>query len=165
MLELIQRLIDALREELEQYGELLALLDQQQEAALTRSSDEVLNTIAAVNAQSAVIQVARQHRDQCRLHLACALAQSDSTSLTVLLPLLPENYQPLVQALVQENNDLLHRVQQRARQNHLMLSRALELMQTLINTMAPSGPTPVPLGNGTVPKPSMSSRPLYEAAG
>ena len=39
-----------------------------------------------------------------------------------------------VQALVEENNELLIRVQQRARQNHLLLSHAVELMQHLINS-------------------------------
>ncbi|HWH70569.1 MAG TPA: hypothetical protein VNT26_14370, partial [Candidatus Sulfotelmatobacter sp.] len=34
-------------------------------------------------------------------------------------------------------NELLVRVQQRARQNHLLLSRAMELMQRFINTLVP----------------------------
>ncbi len=42
-----------------------------------------------------------------------------------------------MQALVQENNELLVRVQQRARQNHLLLLRSLELMQKLINSLFP----------------------------
>jgi flagellar biosynthesis/type III secretory pathway chaperone len=41
---------------------------------------------------------------------------------------------------VQENNELLVRVQQRARQNHLLLSRAVDLMQRFINTLTPTPP-------------------------
>ncbi len=55
----------------------------------------------------------------------------------MLIPLLPADYRPLVQALVDENNELLVRVRQRARQNHLLLSRSVELMQGLLNTLLP----------------------------
>ena len=47
---------------------------------------------------------------------------------------MPEAYRPLVSALVEENNQLLARVRQRARQNHILLSRSLELMEKFINS-------------------------------
>ena len=52
-------------------------------------------------------------------------------TFAAIIPLLPPDYRPLVQALVQENNELLARVHQRTRQNHLLLSHAVELMQQL----------------------------------
>ena len=120
MKELIQNLIEALREELKQYGEMLALLDHQQKlAAVHRQSPELLDSIGAVNAQAEAIRVARQEREQRRRHLARTLALAETSGLGELTPRLPRVYQPLVQALVQENNELLIRVQQRALQNHL----------------------------------------------
>ena len=120
MKELIQNLIEALREELKQYGEMLALLDHQQKlAAVHRQSPELLDSIGAVNAQAEAIRVARQEREQRRRHLARTLALGETSGFGELTPRLPRDYQPLVQALVQENNELLIRVQQRALQNHL----------------------------------------------
>ena len=55
-----------------------------------------------------------------------------------LIPLLPEEYGPLLRALIDENNELLLRVQQRARLNYLLLiSVASTCMQRFINTLAP----------------------------
>ena len=119
MKELIQNLIEALREELKQYGEMLALLDHQQKLAIHRSSPELSDCIGAVNAQAEAIRVARQEREQRRRHLARTLALDVGSGFAELTPRLPRDYQPLVQALVQENNELLIRVQQRALQNHL----------------------------------------------
>ena len=119
MKELIQNLIEALREELKQYGEMLALLDHQQKLAIQRQSPELLDCLGAVNAQAEAIRVARQEREQRRRHLARTLALDDASGFGELTPWLPRDYQPLVQALVQENNELLIRVQQRALQNHL----------------------------------------------
>jgi len=58
-----------------------------------------------------------------------------------LLPRLPVAVQPLVKALVEENNQLLARIQQRARQNHLMLTRIVELMQRFLGSLFPGNPT------------------------
>ena len=119
MKELMLNLIEALREELKQYGEMLALLDHQQKLAIHRHSPELLDCIGAVNAQAEAIRVARQEREQRRRHLARTLALDEASGFAELTPRLPRDYQPLVQALVQENNELLIRVQQRALQNHL----------------------------------------------
>mgnify|MGYP003383701375 CR=1 FL=1 len=48
-----------------------------------------------------------------------------------------------VAALVQENNELLTRVQQRSRQNHVLLARSVELMSRVIQTLIPGGGSPV----------------------
>jgi flagellar biosynthesis/type III secretory pathway chaperone len=51
---------------------------------------------------------------------------------------MPPDYRPLAKALVDENNELLARVQQRARQNHLLLRRSLDLMQQLLHSLMPT---------------------------
>jgi flagellar biosynthesis/type III secretory pathway chaperone len=75
------------------------------------------------------------------------------------------DYRPLVQALVQENNELLVRVQQRARQNHLLLNHAVELMQHLINAMVPGASPKTYDDSGQVPATALPLHSLYEAVG
>lgn len=162
MPENLPALIEALREELKHYGEMLALLDQQQESAMARATDDLLQAVAAINAQGGVLQTARTHRETCRQAVARQLGLPEETGFTELIPQLPEDYRPLVAALVQENNELLVRVRQRARQNHLLLSRSLELMQRFLSSLFCPGQSATYNGNGVVPA-GLPIRSLYEA--
>jgi flagellar biosynthesis/type III secretory pathway chaperone len=139
MNELLQNLIDALREELKEYGEMLALLEHQQKLVIARQGPELLQSVATVDAQAEAIRSARHEREQRRLHLARTLQVSETAGFPELVGHLPAAYRPLLEALVQENNDLLARVQQRARQNHLLLNRAVELMQRFLQTLSAGG--------------------------
>lgn len=136
--ELLSNLIEALREELKQYGEMLALLDQQQQLVLRRQTAGLPDNADCVNAQARVIAAARQQREQHQRRLVSRLELPETSGFTSLLPLLPADYRPLVDALVRENNELLVRVQQRARQNHLLLSHCAELMQQLVDSIFPA---------------------------
>ena len=66
---------------------------------------------------------------------------------------------------MQENNDLLVRVQQRARQNHLLLNHAVELMQHLINAIVPGASPKTYDDSGRVPATTLPQHSLYEAVG
>jgi flagellar biosynthesis/type III secretory pathway chaperone len=165
MTELIQHLIEALREELKQYGEMLALLDRQHQFIMVRAADEVFQTISPIQAQGAAIQKARDYREERRRDLTQALDQVEGTPFSDLVPLLPPDYRPLLKALVDENNELLVRVRQRARQNHLLLSRSVELMQSLLNTLMPARETRVYNGHGNMHTHTIVTRSLYDAVG
>jgi flagellar biosynthesis/type III secretory pathway chaperone len=134
----IQSLIEALREELQQCGEMLALLDQQQECVVRRDTARLLENLAAINAQTSVIQVARQQREQRQRELNARLRLPADATFRELLPSLSPEYRLLVQALVGEVNQCLTRAQQRARQNHLLLSRSVEMIQRFIATLFPA---------------------------
>jgi predicted ATP-dependent protease len=164
MNELIQSFVESLREELKQYGELLALLEQQQAQVVRRLADELLETVSAVNAQGDAIQMARREREQRQRELARSLRLLDDARIADLIAAMPEVCRPLVSALVDENNQLLGRVRQRARQNHVLLSRSVELMQQFINSFCAVG---VPTYNeiGIVMPPPALGRLLYEAVG
>jgi len=138
MNEQVQPLIDALREELQQYGEMLALLDQQQELVVRRDTGKLLENLAAINAQTSVIQVARQHRQQRQGELNAWQQLPADAPFRDLLPRLSDEYRLLVQALVDEVNQCLYRVQQRTRQNHLLLNRSVEMIQRFIATLFPA---------------------------
>jgi flagellar biosynthesis/type III secretory pathway chaperone len=138
MIQSIKLLIDALRDELQNYGEMLALLDRQQAYLIARDASEVFQSISLIKAQGAAIMQSRDRREEGRRAVALDSSQAPEISFADLIPLLPADYQPLLRALVDENNELLMRVRRRARQNHLMLRRSVELMQELLNTLLPS---------------------------
>ncbi len=137
MKDVIERLVDALRAELESYGSLLAVLDRQQELVFARQSEELYGTIGEVPQLSAMLHESRTHRDACRRAVCAELELPMETPFGILVPTLPADLQPLMEALVEENNALLVRLQQRARQNHLLLSRSVDLMQELIGSLIP----------------------------
>ena len=164
MTELLHNFIESLREELKQYGELLALLELQQTQVVRRLADELLETVSAVNAQGDAIQVARREREQRQRELARSFGLPDAARIADLLAAMPGVCRPLVSALMDENNQLLGRVRQRARQNHVLLSRSVELMQQFINSFCAIG-LPTYNETGTVAPPPALGRPLYEAVG
>lgn len=137
----LSNLIESLREELKQYGEMLALLDHQQNLVMRRQSSDLIQSVTDVNTQVEVIHAVRREREQHRSHLARQLNLNPDADFNALMPLLAVEYRGLIKALVQENNELLVRVKQRARQNHLMLTRATELMQRFINALSPAPTT------------------------
>jgi len=141
MIDLLTKLIGALREELQSYGSLLALLNQQQELVFARAAEELHSSVGAIHQQAGALQEARALRDAARREVARALQLPEDAPFGLLIPLVPSDYQPLLEALVQENNELLVRVQQRARQNHLLLSRSVELMQQFIGSLLPGRET------------------------
>lgn len=165
MNKLHSNLIESLREELQQYGEMLALLEQQQLSVVQRKSDELLHNVAAVNTQVSVIAAQRREREQRQRTVALELGLGEGASFGTIVPLLPEDYRPLMQALVQENNELLTRVQQRTRQNHLLLSHAVELTQQLIERVFPQGRPKVYDQTGRLPGASAPAYSLYERVG
>ncbi len=164
MNELLQNLIEALREELKEYGEMLALLDQQQQMVTTRQTQDLLNTVASINVQAEAIAAARREREQRQREVSRELKLPADAPFTDVLPRLPQAFQPLVQALVQENNQLLVRIQYRARQNHLLLTRAVELMQRFLGSLFPGNPTTYDHA-GQLLASALPQRTVYDAIG
>ena len=165
MKESLERLVTALREELQQYGEMLALLDSQQQLITSRSTEELLNNVAAVNAQTSVIQLARRTRGDRQQDVARALGLDDRATFADLTRALPEPYSVLVSALVGDNNRCLHRVRQRVAQNHLLLTRSVDLIQRLIATLLAVTQKTVYQADGTVAPAIVAERRLCDAMG
>ena len=66
----LENLIESLRNELKQYGEMLALLEHQQELVMEQRTDDILHSISAIDIQSAAIQAARANRQLAQRNLA-----------------------------------------------------------------------------------------------
>ena len=165
MKESIQKLIGSLRHELEQYGEMLARLDHQQETVLRRDSAAVLDGAAAIENQASVIETARSRREAARAELAVQCGLASDSAFAEILPCLPGEYRPLIQALVDENNQLLDRVRNRSRQNHLLLTRTVDLMQRLLGNLFSVKAAPTYGGDGALLVAGAPARSLYEAVG
>lgn len=165
MIQKLQCLIGALREELQQYGEMLARLEYHQELVMRRQAEDLLQSVANVEDQGLVIQKARQAREECRRVLGEALGLGGDAAFALLTPKVPEEYRPLLIALVQENNALLIRIQQRSRQNHLLLAKMVEMMERVIGALCPTMSSPVYNQAGAVLGAASAPHSLYEAVG
>ncbi len=134
----VEQLIECLREELTQYGELLALMQEQQGLIITRHAGALQENLMAVDQQVVRVATARRAREQARKAVVAALGAAPETTFRQMTAQLPAEYQPLLDALVAEINQILVRVQQWLRQNHLLLSRSLDLMQRMIQNLFPA---------------------------
>ena len=67
-----------------------------------------------------------------------------------LTPRLPLDYQPLVKALVEDNNGSVQRIARLARQNHMLLSRSIEMMGGLLRSVCPDQTPNVYNGRGAM---------------
>jgi hypothetical protein len=97
-----EKLICALREELLEHGEMLALLDEQPKPGSGRSRFGLTDWLIAIRKQAAIIRVARILREQRRRELAgflCARAEGGVAELSRVLSVGRRN---LVSALLEE---------------------------------------------------------------
>jgi len=116
-----------------------------------------------VNGQMEKIAVARQAREQARLSLATQLGGTQETTFTEMTSQLPEEYRPLLEALVEEINALLQNVHKWLRQNHLLLKRSLDLMQDILQNVFPAKASPKTYGRqGSVSPVNPPPSTLYE---
>lgn len=165
MNEALEKLINALREELQQYGEMLARLDQQQEYVTSRSSEDLLQATAEIEMQSQTMQQARRLRIESLAALAQTLGAARDATFAEIIPQLPADYRPLLMALVQENNESLGRIHQRSRQNHILLCRSLELMSRLLGNLVPGSSSPVYTDKMHVSIGAFPAHAMYQAIG
>lgn len=165
MNDALENLIQALRDELQQYGEMLARLDQQQECVMSRRSEELLEATGGIEVQSQAMHLSRHCRVELQAEVARSVGLAGDASFAEIIPKLPENYRPLVQALIQENNESLGRIHQRSRQNHIMLCRSLEMMSRLLGNLVPGGTSPVYTEKGSVSSGNFPAHAIYQAIG
>ncbi len=130
-------LADLLRAELAAYGGLLSFFERQQAALMKRDAQAVLDTSLVI--ERLAVETARS-REARELHVAAfarAHQRSGTEPLRHLLNLFPAEERPLLDALIDEINRLLQVVRRRARQNHAILVRAVELRRELLGTLRP----------------------------
>ena len=135
MMAPLQRLIESLRHELQQYGEMLALLEQQQRSVRFQGASDALQACAAIRAHQGVLTRARQIRREANASMARALGQLDSLQGNELIPLLPREVRPLIAALIEENGALQGEVHEKAQRNQRLLRQSADLMEDFIRAL------------------------------
>jgi flagellar biosynthesis/type III secretory pathway chaperone len=134
-------LITLLRNELAGYGGLLGLFDEQQGHLWRRDPGSVANAARAIEERVQATAAIRTEREAWVRSFAVTHGQPAETTLRQLLPLVPANLQPLLEALVSEINHLVHRIRRRARQNQELLSRTIELQREALAQLRPGSTT------------------------
>lgn len=142
---------ESLRNELQEYGALLGLYEDQQVNLLRRDADAVLQLAGSIESQVARAHHARELRERLVRTFAQNQGQPADTTLRGLLPLFPTEVRPMLDALIGEINILIHRIRRDARQNQVLLARAVETHESIIRLMRPdSGSTKTYSAKGSV---------------
>ncbi len=128
---------ECLRQELADYGGLLHLFEQQQRSLFNRDPEAVIHFAAEIEAQARLLADCRTRRENAVAKFATEHNQPTSASLRALLPFIAEEARPLLEALINEVNALLHRVRRTSRHNHTLLSRAVEVHQETLAQLRP----------------------------
>jgi hypothetical protein len=123
MNELLNKLIEALREELRQCGEMLARFDDlKEEASPHPHPDAAALASVSLRNQGMAIQNARRKREEIQRRLARELGQPEDREI---ISSLPPSYQLLARALLDENKALALLIRRRRQQRELSLRRSL----------------------------------------
>jgi flagellar biosynthesis/type III secretory pathway chaperone len=130
-------LIDILRGELQEYGGLFNLLGQQQDRIIERKPDAVLSINDEIELQTRTVAELRSRRESFVDDLLVRVGQPAPGSLRKLIPHLPDFVQPLLEALMTDINHMVRRNRHKARQNHLLLSRAVQLTEETLRVLQP----------------------------
>ncbi|MFM1769462.1 MAG: hypothetical protein RJA22_1991 [Verrucomicrobiota bacterium] len=154
----LQRLIDALREELQHYGAVLALLEPVVPAAL-RPGDPLNRPMAAAaaagfaDAARALLE-ARAARERCQQQLAWACQQPADWAPADLLQQAPRAFRPLLGALFEENDSLQDRVRRHVHPGHPWLGQAGD--PVLVARLLAPTVLPVPLPVAATARPGLA---------
>ena len=133
---------ECLRDEVQEYGGLLCLLEEQQECVFNRDTGRLLQLAGVINDATRRAEDIRRRREDCVSSFASSLGCSSDATLRSLLPCIEDPVRPLLEALIDEVNVLIHRLRQIVRQNHLLLCRTFELQQELLRQVYPGAFAP-----------------------
>jgi len=132
-----QPVVAALQDELQEYGGLLQLFQQQQQYVLSHDPEGFLSLTDGVEEQIQRSTAKRLEREKIVRESAIQAGVAPDSTLIALLPYFPEACRPLLVALIEEINDLLQRTRRRLRQNHMLLGQCLDLARQMVGRSQP----------------------------
>ena len=156
---------DALRSEIAEYGGLLHRFEQQQQALFARDADGVLRFSAGIEEHVRTMHECRARREELVAGFAITAGRPASTTLRALVPLFSAEVRPLLEALINEVNVLIHRIRRISRHNHKLLTRAVETHQQTLRALLPDSFTQTYAPNGRSTLTSNRSNAALQAAG
>lgn len=128
---------DCLRREIAEYGALYGFYEEQQTRLFKHDAEAVLRLSGDIEVQVRVLHDCRREREAAVSGFANAHGQPTGATIRSLLPLVPADARPLLEALVNEINVLIHRLRRISRHNHMLLARKVELQQQMLRQMLP----------------------------
>jgi flagellar biosynthesis/type III secretory pathway chaperone len=134
-------LIVALRDEVQEYGELLSLFNDQQTAILERNPGRVLEIQDTIKEQLLTINDCRKRREQTAKEFAATVGADPSSTVKQLIEKCEETVRPLLNALIYEVNQLISKTRRRGHQNQMLLARSIEVSQQILQRLNPGGLT------------------------
>lgn len=156
---------ECLRAELADYGGLLHLFEAQQRSLFDRDAANVLRLASEIEGHARALAESRSHREQVVAAFAEEHDRPASSSLRSLLPFVAPDARPLIEALINEVNALLHRVRRTSRHNHSLLTRAVEVHQETLSHLRPNSFTKTYSPGGRVSVASAHSSSTLRVAG
>ena len=156
---------EALRHEIAEYGGLLHRFDQQQHALFARDPDGVLRCSTGIEEHVRAMQECRTRREELVAQFAESNHLPRTTTLRALLPRFAADVRPLLEALVNEVNVLIHRIRRISRHNHLLLARAVETHQQTLRALRPDSFTQTYASSGRSTLAPVRPTPALQAAG
>jgi hypothetical protein len=130
--DIFEDMAGALRAELQEYGGMLGLLDEQQKAILRGEPQAFVDLGAALHEQISLLGAHRSTREKTVRTFGQSVKQPESATLSELLPYMPAPSAGMIKALIEEINALIDRTQRRLRQNHLLLARCVSGAQQAV---------------------------------
>ena len=158
-------LAECLRSEVQEYGGLLHVFEDQQACVFRRDSERLLPLIEAVSEATRTAEAVRRRREMTASAFATERGLPAGATLRQLLPHVEPDARPLLEALIAEVNHLIHRLRRVTRQNQLLLARTVELQQTVLRQFQPEAFTQTYSPRGRVAIAATLPAPAYRAAG
>jgi flagellar biosynthesis/type III secretory pathway chaperone len=136
-----EELADALRDELAEYGGLLALLDEQRDAIAAGKTDAILAALESVREQTATANQRRAVREEVCARLARNAGRDPEITVRDLVRGIPMQARGMFDSLIDQGGQVLASAQKKVRRNNLMLSRAAALNEKLLMALRPGSAT------------------------
>ena len=128
---------ESLRAELADYGGLLHLFEQQQRSLFARDADAVLSVGIAIESQARTLSTCRSRREEIVASFALRNNRPANSTLRSLLTFIDLDARPLIEALIDEVNHLVHRMRRTSSHNHTLLTRVVEVHQETLAHLRP----------------------------
>lgn len=138
-----ESLVVLLRKELQEYGGFMNLLKIQQERIVNRELTLLKDSEDQINVQIEKAFSLRKHREEMLNVISKTwsdqpmLSNFNKISIISNLNQFPEKSQPLLKALSDEINRLVHKIKKLLKQNQMLLSRASHVTEQILQKLNP----------------------------
>ncbi|MEI6590283.1 MAG: flagellar export chaperone FlgN [Verrucomicrobiota bacterium] len=160
-----QSIVECLREEISEYGQLLNLFAAQQDLIFKRKPNEVLELSSKIHAQVEILETRRSEREAKVRDFAISHGLDADSTLRSMVQYFDAEARPLLVALIADVNLLIHRVRRSLRLNHRLLSCMVDSHQAVLKRVQPDSFNTTYSAMGRVTSSAVRSEPRFVLAG